>query len=94
MRTCTLHIANLPFGCSADLRFDDVADNGPGDSILSVMAFNEAQAIAGIRSAINGKVVNGPVPLPLTSVYDQKGLESLTLEHLVKATRVDVKVGD
>jgi hypothetical protein len=94
MRTCTYHVANhhLPLGCSVDLRFDDVPDNGPGDSILNIIASNEAQAMAGIQSAIDGIVLQGPVPLPVTTVFDQEGLDSLTMEQFVQATRVDVKV--
>jgi len=90
MRKCTLHVTNMAFGCNIDLRFDDVPDNGPGDSIINVIALTEDQAIEGIRKAINGQVPLGPPPEAIAMVIDQEGFDSLTMEQLDQATRVEV----
>lgn len=87
MRSCTLNISDMGFGCMVDLRFDDVPDTGPASSIISVMALGESPAIMALQSAIEGDIPVGPIPSPVATVYDQEGLESLTLEHLAKATR-------
>jgi len=93
MRSCTLHVANMGFGCNVDLRFDDVPDNGPGDSIINVMAMTEDMAMNGLRKAILGQIPQGPPPAPMANVYDQEGLDSLTIEQLEQATRIDVPIG-
>ena len=77
-------------GCAVDLRFDDIDDNGPGDSIIHVVAANEMQALEGLRDAIDGAVPQGPPPNPIATVVDQAGLDSLTIAQFEAATRVDV----
>lgn len=93
MRTCTLHVADMGFvGCAIDLRFDDIVDGGPGDSIIHVVAANEDQAMGGLLDAINGQLPVGPPPSPIATVVDQAGLDSLTIEQFDLATRVEVPV--
>jgi hypothetical protein len=82
MRKCILEVFNCGLCCFVDLRFD------VGGSIIEVLAFNEDSAMDALRNAIKGQVPSSSTPLPVATVRNQKGLRSLTIEHLEQATRI------